>query len=354
MCIMICLATIQTAPIGSLLDQTVMLLLDSVGGEYGKQRLYGGIGYGIGAVVTGQVIAMFGIEWMYTIHIVSAIMSMYVLSFIPASAPATGVATVSFAVGMKQLKTKPDLLCLFVLVFFLGLMFGVISSFLTLYLFNLSNGDARIVGIAIFCETASEIPAFFFADTIIRRLGTSMVLLISIIGYFLRLGYYSVMTNPWSALPFEFLHGVTFSLSWAACTNYTYRAASEGTDGMLMGLLSSMLNGYGKGVGTLIGGFMYSAFGPSLMFRYSILGIVFSCISLYCFQNLSTMASSSINLALPLDEDHDKERHLFEQFGMMSPATPKMNVFLSHHDHIDSPYHGESTPLIGRRKFSNP
>ena len=214
MTLAIFIASAITAPTGSLLDQTVMAFLDKVGGEYGKQRLYGGIGYGVGAYVTGQLVSMFNIFLMFPVHLSSAVASMAVLSFLPAvpvhktvpgdlSNSRTNVGGI-----ISQLREKPSVLCLFLVVFCLGLMFGVISSFLTLYLFNLSNGDARIVGVAIFCETLSELPAFFFADAIVERFGTSKVLAASILGYLARLCYYSVMENAWSVLPFELLHGV--------------------------------------------------------------------------------------------------------------------------------------------------
>ena len=315
MCLAMSFASLVSCPIGSLLDQAVMAFLSKVGGEYGKQRLYGGIGYGFGAYFTGQMVSWYNIDVIFPIHVFFALASMLVLPYLPD--PDATTSTLCKAqeplnngnsneekvrclkeveVRMscwQQVQCKPDVALLFLVVFFMGLMFGVISSFLTLYLFNLSNGDARIVGISIFCETMSELPTFFYADKIVRTFGTSTVLLVSIVGYAMRLSYYSIMKNAWSVLPFELLHGITFSLSWAACTNHIYRAAAPGTTGAMMGLLSSIMNGVGKGMGTLVGGILYSNYGAAFMFQSTLVAVLLSLVALFFFHQSNSKRMSS-------------------------------------------------------------
>ena len=332
MCVVMFLASLQSSPGTSLLDQVVMALLDHVGGEYGKQRLYGGVGYGLGAYLTGQLITMFDINWMFTVHIVFAMISVYVLTYLPpVKVPETKSCVRD---GLRQLIHKPDVSCLFVVIFLMGLMFGVISSFLTLYLYNLSQGDARIVGVSIFCETLSELPAFFYADKILHKFGTTNVLLLSIIGYVIRLSYYSIMTNPWTVLPFEFLHGITFSLSWAASTNYVYRASAPGTDGTMMGLLSAMLNGFGKGFGTVIGGWIYNYYGAVRMWQSTLIGAVLSLIALYAFEKLQNKSVGTL-------EEIEDEVHHVAVTGMVSPANSLANSpFFPHAEEA------EASPLL--------
>ncbi|GMF10279.1 unnamed protein product [Phytophthora lilii] len=270
--VMVMLAQFQRSPGASLLDHAVLNMLGKVGGEYGKQRLFGAVGFGIGAYVTGLAVAVGGIYWSFGMSFMLCMSSLLVLRLIPpvrygddgytalesgeGNADSEQKAPSSFMENIRVVVREVDVLVLLGVVFLMGLMYGVLSSFLTLNLYNLSGGDAKIVGVAIMCETASELPAFFFADTILKKIGTVNVLLVSITGYALRMSYYAVMTDPWSAIPFEFLHGVTFGLAWAAVTQYIYSATPKGCEGTVMGILNAIQNGLARATGTLVGGYL--------------------------------------------------------------------------------------------------
>ncbi|OQR96183.1 Major Facilitator Superfamily (MFS) [Thraustotheca clavata] len=292
-CFIVFLANFQSGPTSSLLDQAVLALTERVGAEYGKQRLFGAIGWGLGAYVTGVIVSTFGITWAFNLHLLFCLPTILVLQMIPPIDSADDVkqltpngsdtAIPSFSTGFKALLKKVDVLILLFVVFLAGLMFGVLSSFLTLNLYELSGHNAQIVGIAIWCETFSELPAFYFADRIIQKVGTVNAMAISILSYGARLTFYALMTNPWYALPFEFLHGCTFSLAWAACTKYIYEAAPRGTEGMMMGILNAVQNGLGRGVGTMVGGYLYNTYGASFMWKVTDLGVPVALLGLYVF-----------------------------------------------------------------------
>ncbi|KAJ8503422.1 hypothetical protein ON010_g19089 [Phytophthora cinnamomi] len=188
-------------------------------------------------------------------------------------------------------------------------MHGVFSSFLQLNLYNLAGDDAHIIGVAIMCETSSELPAFFFADKIIKKIGTVNVLLVSLVGYTLRIGYYALMTNAWGAIPFEFLHGITFGLTWAVCTEYVFSAAPRGCEGTVMGVLSAVQNGLARASGTLIGGYFYENYGARVMWIATGFGIPLSLISVVLFAYLKN------------DEEVDVEEEelLQERAALFSP-----------------------------------
>ncbi|KAF4320313.1 hypothetical protein BBO99_00000466 [Phytophthora kernoviae] len=269
--LVVIVSNFHVAPAGSLLDHAVLNLLDKVGGEYGRQRLFGALGYGIGAYITGLIVAVAGISWSFNVSLTLGLTSLLVLRTIPRMQ------------HHSHLTEETTLECG---VFLMGLMYGVLSSFLTLYLYNLSSENAQIVGIAIMCETASELPAFFFSHRMLKKFGIVNVLLLSIMGYALRVSYYAVMTNAWSAIPFEFLHGVTYGLAWAACTQYVYSAAPPGCQGTVMGILNAVQNGLARGLGTLIGGFFYQHYGPRTMWLITDLGVPLALIGLGMFVHL--------------------------------------------------------------------
>jgi MFS family permease len=314
------IATFFTGPQASLLDHAVLDMISKVGGEYGKQRLFGAVGYGLGAYLTGILVAVAGISWAFNISLVISLFSVFVLRFIPviyhyahdkkeSSLEKSGSKQKpSLMNGLKFVSKQSDVLVLLIVVFTLGLMLGVLSSFLTLNMYNLSGGNANIIGVAIMCETSSELPAFFFSHKIIQKLGTVNVLLLSILAYALRISYYWYMTNPWSAIPFEFLHGVSFGLAWAAVTQYIYSSAPVGFEGTMMGILNAVQNGLGKGFGSMIGGYLYHTYGPKTMWLVSDLGAPLALIGVGLFTYFKTQ-----------DEEVDDEEVL-ENSQLMSPV----------------------------------
>ncbi|KAI9909344.1 hypothetical protein PsorP6_015284 [Peronosclerospora sorghi] len=278
------------------MDHAVMNMIEKERGEYGKQRLFGAIGWGTGAYITGLVVAAAGISWAFRISLLFMFISLLVLHTIPLvkhdhdrdqhsaiKGKATSVRHAGVGEKMRRIFEKKDLIMLLLVVFFMGLMYGVLSSFLALNLFNLSGKNAQIVGIAIMCETMSELPAFFFSHVIIKKLGAVKVLLVSIVAYALRITYYAIMTNAWGAIPFEFLHGCTFGLAWAVCTQYVYAAAPKGAEGTVMGLLNATQNGMARAVGTIIGGYFYQLYGARVMWAVTDLGVPLALIFLSVF-----------------------------------------------------------------------
>ncbi|EGZ20286.1 hypothetical protein PHYSODRAFT_497208 [Phytophthora sojae] len=306
---MVVMARFQRCPSGSLLDHAVLDVLEKVGGEYGKQRLFGAVGWGLGAYVTGLMVATGGIYWSFWTQLVLWYASLAVLQRIPPvkygdvnSGRHIALEGTSFVESAKLLAKELDVLMLLGVVFVMGLMYGVIASFLTLNLYNLSGGDPRIVGIAIMCQTSSELPAFFFADRIIKKIGTVKVFLVSILGYAVRIAYYASMTNAWGAIPFEFLHGVTFGLAWAACTQYIYSASPRGCASTVMGVLNAVQNGLARAMGTLVGGYFYERYGPRTMWLVAGLGVPLSLIGLAFFRRFKGISNVVIQETMLLEE----------------------------------------------------
>ncbi|KAG7377777.1 hypothetical protein PHYPSEUDO_011032 [Phytophthora pseudosyringae] len=322
--LMVLTSQIQSGPASSLLDHTVLALLAKEGGEYGRQRLFGAVGWGTGTYLTGIVVAWGGIFWSFNLCLIVGFSTLLVLRQIPPvkygeeyAALETGdkgeqgefEAAPSFLETTRLISKKVDVLVLLGVVFIMGNMHGVFTSFLQLNLYNLAGDDPRIIGVAIMCETSSELPAFFFADKIIKKIGTVNVLLVSLMGYTVRTAYYALMTNAWGAIPFEFLHGITFGLTWAACTEYVFSAAPRGCEGTVMGVLSAVQNGLARASGTLIGGYFYENYGARAMWTVTGFGVPLS------------LASVALFAYLKHDEytDVPEEELLVERAALFSP-----------------------------------
>jgi predicted MFS family arabinose efflux permease len=250
-----------------------MEMLDRIGGDYGKQRLYGAVGYGIGGYMAGVTAAAVGIAWCLNMVVaLSCISLVLLLNHIPSFQRTK--PKMEFLQSLAHILQQRDVLVLFVLVLVIGVIAQLIDSFLFLFLFNLSGNNSNLVGVVIAVETTSELPLFFHANRIINRLGTPCCIFMGVTAYAIRLLAYALVTNPWTILPIEALHGVTFGLVWAAFTNYVYNSAPEGTAGTMIGLLAAVQKGVGGGIGTLVGGWVYQNYGARTMWIIALVGVL--------------------------------------------------------------------------------
>jgi len=89
---------------------------------------------------------------------------------------------------------------------------------------------------------------------------------IALSAYTIRVFAYTQLTNPWWVLPVELMHGVTFSMAWAAGVSYAVQIAPAELLATAQGLWNGVLGGLGPAVGGLIGGFVYDSYGPKILF----------------------------------------------------------------------------------------
>lgn len=275
MCVLMFIAYFQMVPTMSLLDLEAMAWTSRTGGDFGKQRLYAAFGYGVGGYMSGAVTSTIGIKWCFNIMLMVACISLFILvRYIPVVyEEADHSHKGQLWSSIRQVFRQIDVLVLFVIALLTGVSGGFIDSYLFLFVFNLSNEAANIVSVYIGVQTLSEIPLFFLASALIKRMGTSVCIAISLVAYGVRYTVYAYMQNPWPLVPIELLHGVTFGLLLTALTNYVYGVAPKGSAGTMIGLLSAFQRGIGAGIASLTGGYIYDDYGPRTIWKISAFGL---------------------------------------------------------------------------------
>ncbi|KAG7382642.1 hypothetical protein PHYPSEUDO_004673 [Phytophthora pseudosyringae] len=279
MCVIVFAAYCQMVPTLALLDLAAMKLTAKCGGDFGKQRLYGAFGYGVGGYISGMLASAVGIEWCFTMMLaVSCVTLLLLLRYIPAGfgddedgqPHQKGVLWST----VTHIFRRPDVLILFIVALVVGVNGGFIDSYLFLNVYDLSDDGATIVSVFVAVETLSEIPLFFLSSTMIERFGTAVCLFVVVAAFFVRDIVYAYMEQPWYIVPLEILHGVTYGLLLATLTTYLYDAAPKGAAGTMIGLLSAFLRGIGAGIASLVGGQIYDDYGVRTMWKVGAFGIV--------------------------------------------------------------------------------
>eukprot|EP00045_Choanoeca_perplexa_P005837 m.48812 g.48812 ORF g.48812 m.48812 type:complete len:427 (-) comp13323_c0_seq1:164-1444(-) len=297
-------ATFLGSAVNPMLDSTTMTTLTANGVKlehYGRFRVFGALGWGIAALAIGPMIDHLGIEWLfYDYAMFSAIFLVLLLLFdlkTDASAnphstpliepneslasvhegdvqlettsllgqhrPSVQLSTVEY---LKALCYQPGALIFFVLVVVMGIAKGTIDAFLFIYLQDMGASDT-LLGVSLAVTTVSEMPFFFYSGPLLRRLGAVSVCLLALLAYSARLGYYSLLHEPWYVLPAELLHGLTFGLSWAAMASHSAVLAPPGYTSTTQGLASALFFGLGFGSGALAGGFIAQQVGFRTLFQ---------------------------------------------------------------------------------------
>ncbi len=252
-----------SAPIMPLVDNSVMAQLGDRSELYGRQRVWGAVGWGVTGAVAGVLVQRYGLPVSFVLFTFFMSIGLLVSSRLNVAAGAIGQP---FWKGMAALLGNRALLVFLVSVLFASMGSGVVHNFLFLYLEDLGASET-LMGLSLTVSTLSEMPVFFFSGWLLRRFGARGSLLMAMAAYVVRLLAYTVMPSVWFVLPISLLHGLTFSALWVAGVSYANRAAPKGMGATAQGLFSGTTMGLGSASGALLGGMLYDSLGPHAMFR---------------------------------------------------------------------------------------
>ena len=135
---------------------------------------------------------------------------------------------------------------------FIGM--AVVESLIFLY-FEFLGGDNTMCGVTVIVTVLFEIPLFHFAPNVLRMLGTQSVFQLGCLAYVVRVIGYSFMpkSHPYLVLLLEPLHGVTISFANTASVDFADKWVPSGYESSGQGFIS-MIRSLGQFFGLLIAG----------------------------------------------------------------------------------------------------
>ena len=266
------------APIMPLVDNGVMEMLGDRRELYGRQRVWGAIGWGLAAAAAGVLIDRFGLGIAFYAFIFFFVILLAVSTRLRVSAGNIGQP---FWQGVRQLTTNRPLMVFLLTVLFAGIGSGIVNNYVFLFLADL-GADRALMGFSQTVATLSEMPVFFFSAVLLRRFGARWLLLLALGAYVVRLLAYTLLPPVWLVLPINLLHGLTFSALWVAGVSYANEVAPKGMGATAQGLFTGVTMGLGSAGGALLGGAFYDTLGPIVMFRTAavlvLVGLIFFAI----------------------------------------------------------------------------
>lgn len=210
---------------------------------YGKQRLWGTIGWGLFSPVAGYMNDLLTGDSFLKAYQPGAILQIVILMYDLYIVSKLKTHNVKYSQNICQdvwkLLSRFKMIAFMLSVFVVGAFTALLWSFLFWHLVVL-NGSKTLLGIvpAIQCFIG-ELPFFFFAGSLISKFGHFNILTLNFVAFGLRFVAYSYISNPWMVLPIELLQGPTYGLFYATMATFANVAALPGTEVTVQGLVGS-------------------------------------------------------------------------------------------------------------------
>jgi PPP family 3-phenylpropionic acid transporter len=241
--------------------------------KFGKQRLFGEPGYGLGTLLSSIFVQYFP---KYGLPCYSAMLFVY------------GLITMCLAISSNILykgieinpaERKPKIgkllsktLMQFHVLFFLMtvLVVGIVHGFYLCYLFILLkeiNTPNLIMGLSIVAGAISAMQFLYFLEKIIRIVGGTLnMLFIACLSWGIRLLLTSYIHNPYLILPIQLFQGIGFGLFLGAGVTHIKAIASQEIYSSMYGVFYGLFFGAGMIIANVTGGIILSQYGIRWLF----------------------------------------------------------------------------------------
>ncbi|GFT53884.1 major facilitator superfamily domain-containing protein 6 [Nephila pilipes] len=277
----ICLTTVE-----SLTDAACGTALEGKMELYGRQRMWGTIGWGIFSLLAGILN-----------HAVSG--SSILVSYWPGFYMSLAFYVLDIGVIWKwkikqvrkvknafknvgRLLYQPKVLLFLLQIICAGMLRGIFSTYLLWYLESLGASQLLMGSVTSMQCFLGEVVFFFISGWLIQKIGHLNVITMSFAANGLRFLIYSFIDDPWWGMLIELLQGPAFGSFFAAVTAYVRVIAPKGAEATMQGITLAALEGIGQSVGSLLGGYWVHNLGARTTFYWSgIMSVIFgmaSCI----------------------------------------------------------------------------
>lgn len=253
------------APIIPLVDNSVLALLGDRKEAYGRQRLWGSVGWSLSAAVAGVLIQRHGLPLAFSLYLVLFLGVLPVAWKLAVPAVALGGA---FSRQVRSLMADRRWWLFLSVALVQGLTLSVYGNYLFLYLETLQVSRG-LMGLSLTLATLSEVPIFLLVGRWQRRLPPLFLLGVSLLLMAVRSFAYVAIAEAWWVLAVSLLHGPTFSLMWSAAVAYAGELAPPGLGATAQGVLTGTTFGLGGALGALGGGLIYGWVGPVAVFCWA-------------------------------------------------------------------------------------
>lgn len=263
--LVISLFTFFTAAVVALGDSATMASLGEEKSKYGRVRLGGTMGWALAAPVIGYFVERQGLTvnfWSYAGLMFLALLVS--LRFVYPQHLSSG----SMRQGLQYFLASRRWILFLSLAITSGMGLVAINNYLFAYMKELQATES-VMGIALTLSTIAEVPVLFFANVMLKRIGTIRLLRMAVFLTALRMLIFVMFNSVPGVLISQLLNGFNFPLFWAAGVSFADEHAPAGMKSTAQGLFGSVTFGIGSALGGFVGGMLIDVVGIRAMFLYT-------------------------------------------------------------------------------------
>jgi MFS family permease len=334
------------------LDGTTLQFLeehpDLTKDDYGKERLYGAVGWAVVHMVMAPLLDWFGFLIVYPLVVLStcgALVTLYL--YVRPITSQEGHASQRIKKRASDIETSgpqskqvpsdaPRIPMTVLFRLLAGSLYG--CTFLVA-LFTLSQGQAvvdnlvfiffeylgssyTVMGVTVQLTVLFEIPIFRIAPSLLARYGSGVLLLVACACYIIRVIGYSYIPkgHMMYVMLLEPLHGVTYACSQTASVDTAARSMPQGYEATGQSFMY-LIRGLGSCIGLWLGGRAMDHLGPRLMYRASsAVALVGSLVFAVVAYNQSGPSQAGELIPQTDDDDDDGDHSLDISDRLSSPS----------------------------------
>ncbi|XP_045603620.1 major facilitator superfamily domain-containing protein 6-like isoform X2 [Procambarus clarkii] len=260
-------------------DTVCFSLLGNARHKYGRQRMWGSVGWGSVGTVSGALVDYYSKGRAHINYTPALIISGI---FLTLNLIVSLQIKFSFskkdkliARNVGNLICTPKMMIYMLTVIVVGLSMGTMWTFLFIIVEDVALAwdpffphMKLLQGLMLGAECfLGEVPFLFLSSLIIKKMGKIPTFALSLTAFSLRLLLYSSVTNPWYFLPVDLLHGLSFGLFYPNMISYASSVAPRGAQATVQGIIKSIFIG-GVSSGAMVGGLLVKTVGGSRAYLY--------------------------------------------------------------------------------------
>ncbi|RZF39839.1 hypothetical protein LSTR_LSTR000487 [Laodelphax striatellus] len=309
--LLLVLGGLGAAVINSISDTMCFALLGESSSEFGKTRLWGSVGWGIFALVSGKIIDEFSkgkFVKNYSPAFISTAIFLSLDALVVLSLnTVVKKKTKSIALDVGKVLMNIESIIFLCWCISVGACLGLVFGFLFWYIEDLSRCANKasikpLEGLYVILQTfGGELPFFFLNAWLCKKLGLVNCMSLVLFLYGVIFCTMSLLSNPWHFLPLAMINGMAFSTLYSVMTSYANSLALPGTETTMQSLVGSAYDGLGVSSGNFLAGLLMNNMKGEMVFRIFGIAMLVLC-AIHCILHcvlhyLSKKSRKSVKLA---------------------------------------------------------
>lgn len=269
--ILITLYSASRGAVGPIAENTSLRQIEKSGGQYGRIRWWGSLGFVVAAMGVGRVIEAYSIGWMFPVLFGNGMILMLVVGTFPREWES---GQSQFRRDLKELLKTAPLLHFFGTAILAAISAGPFGLYFSIYLRELGM-SAMLIGLAWAIGVVSEIFFLWYAHDIQKRIGLKAMIAAGIFALALRWEFTTWTTSIVALLAIQALHGVTFGIYHVGAVQFVDRMSGDAIKNTGQALYTAATFGVGSTIGALLAGWLLPRFGfITLMHWGAVLALI--------------------------------------------------------------------------------